>query len=139
MTENGWGSSVADFDNDGDVDLITNSLFRNDLANDNHWLQVRLVGGAPDEGLSNRSAIGATVSLTSASLSQLRQVSGGSGTSVQDSLVQHFGLGLAETADSLSVLFPGGGTVEIVDVAADQLIWVHEDGRTAVGYAPPVW
>jgi len=139
VTQNGWGSSVADFDHDGDVDLITNSLFRNDGTNDNHWLQVRLVGGAPDEGLSNRSAIGATVSLTSASTSQLRQVSGGSGTSTQDSLVQHFGLGLDETANTLSVLFPGGGTVDLAEVAADQLIWVHEDGRTAEGYAPPEW
>jgi hypothetical protein len=139
VTENGWGSSVADFDNDGDVDLITKSLFRNEWANDNHWLQVRLVGGAPDAGLSNRSAIGATVSLSSGSFSQLRQVSGGSGTSVQDSLVQHFGLGLDETVHTLSVLFPGGGTVELVDITADQLLWVHEDGRTAVGYAPPEW
>ena len=59
--------------------------------------------------------------------------------STQDSLVQHFGLGLDEAADTISVLFPGGGTVELADVAADQLIWVHEDGRTASGYAPPEW
>ncbi len=58
--DNGWGNAFADYDNDGDLDLLVASsdgvrLFRND-GNSNHWLQVRVVGRE-----SNRSGIGARV------------------------------------------------------------------------------
>ncbi|MBI5193306.1 MAG: VCBS repeat-containing protein [Nitrospirae bacterium] len=62
--DNGWGNAFADFDNDGDLDLITASgtgngvrLFRND-GNGNHYLQVKVVGSK-----SNRSGIGARVTV----------------------------------------------------------------------------
>ncbi len=138
VVQNGWGSAVSDYDHDGDLDMLSRTLHRNEHDNDNHWLQVRLVGGAGAGGLANRSAIGATIELTAASTDQLRQISGGSGTSVQDSLVAHFGLGLDDEAD-LHVLFPGGATVDVDGVAADQRIWIHEDGRTHTGFTPPAW
>jgi hypothetical protein len=138
VIQNGWGSAVSDYDQDGDVDLLTGALFRNDVDNGNSWLHVRLVGGAPDLGLSNRSAIGATIWVSSASTDQLRQVSGGSGTSVQDSFMQHFGLG-SDASATVTVQFPGGATVELTDVAVDRHLWIHEDGRTSVGSSPPGW
>jgi hypothetical protein len=46
----GRGLATADYDNDGDIDIVTNnrgdypSLLRNDGANDSHWLEILLIG-----------------------------------------------------------------------------------------------
>lgn len=66
-------------------------------------------------------------------------MSGGTGTGVQDSLTQHFGLGTATVADRVVVWFPGGTEVVLDSVSPDQRVWVHEDGRTATGPTPPGW
>lgn len=141
VVQNGWGAAAADYDQDGDVDMLAYALYDNHASEEGaHWIQVVAVGGMRGAdtslGLSNRAAIGAVVEARAGALSQLRHVSGGSGTSNQDSLVQHFGLGEAELIDELIVRFPGGATVTVEDVAADQRIWVCEDGRSAAGYHP---
>jgi hypothetical protein len=130
---------VADPDSDGDLDLVAYELFANRTDEANGWIKVTAVGGAGDGGRANRSAIGAVVQVTSGSLDQLRMVSGGSGTGVQDSLTQHVGLGASAQADRVTVWFPGGTSVSVDDVAAGLRLWVHEDGRTATGDAPPGW
>jgi hypothetical protein len=138
LVHNGWGAAVADYDNDGDVDVFSRALHRNDSDNSNQWLQIKLVGGAGEGGLANRSAIGSTVEISTTGGTQMRQVSGGSGTSVQDSMVSHFGLGVDATAD-LYITFTGGNTVTLSAVTAGQRLWVHEDGRTSSGVIPPSW
>src|SRR5258708_28879846 len=56
----GRGLATADYDNDGDIDIVTNnrgdypSLLRNDGGNANHWLEILLIGTK-----STRYAIGA--------------------------------------------------------------------------------
>ncbi len=146
VKRNGWGSSVSDFDRDGDVDLIAYDLFENTATELGHWVTIRLFGGlqggpADDwqtwTGLSNISAIGATVKVKTTRGEQLRHVSGGSGTGVQDSMNLHFGLGEADTIQSIEVLFQGGTSVIVEDVAADQQVWIHEDGSMEVGEAFP--
>ena len=131
----GWGAAAADHDNDGDLDLLTYELFRNDLSDetaDFGWLQVRAVGVG-----GNTSAIGATVAVEAGDLRQLRSVSGGSGTSSQDDLVQHFGLGDRDRVDRVEVTFPYGETVTVEGVGTDQRIWIYSDGRSGTGIAPP--
>ncbi len=138
----GWGSATADFDQDGDLDLIAYDLFRNDNANGNNWLKIRPIGGVNGgpldgwlewKGNANTSAIGAVITVVSGDKQQLRQVSGGSGTGVQDSLTQHFGLGSAENVESINVLFPGGTTLNFTDINVNQTIWIHEDGSMTTG------
>ncbi len=132
VVRNGWGAAAADYDNDGDVDLVAYDLFRNDLVSDNHWLQVRAVGL---EG--NPAARGAVVQVDSGDLSQLRMVSGGSGTSSQDSQTQHFGLGSRDSIDSITVYFPyQEDPVTITGVGVDQRVWVYSDGSHTTGWAP---
>ena len=68
---------------------------------------------------------------------QLRHVSGGSGTGVQDSSTLHFGLGTEDRVDSVIVYFPGGNTVTLTDLEVNQKLWVHEDGTYTSGFAWP--
>jgi hypothetical protein len=120
------GCAFGDFDNDGDVDiLIVNhneppSLLRNDLAADNHWLKIKLEGVK-----SNRSAIGARVTVRYGDKVQAQEVlSQSSYLSVNDSRL-HFGLGTATVAD-VEIRWPLGQVEKIAGVAADQLVRIRE-------------
>jgi hypothetical protein len=120
------GCAFGDFDNDGDVDiLIVNqneppSLLRNDVSAANHWLKIKLYGVK-----SNRSAIGARVTLRYGDKVQTQAVlSQSSYLSVNDSRL-HFGLGGAAVAD-VEIRWPLGQVEKLVKVAADRLIHVRE-------------
>ncbi len=132
------GAAFGDADRDGDPDLFmaddgdANRLYRNDQSTGNHWLQVRLHGTH-----SNRSAIGARVRIVSGGVSQVRELSGGSGFGSQDELLASFGLGANATVDSMVVNWPSG-IVEVVSPLAgvDQLLELTETSAPlAVG--PP--
>jgi len=134
VVHNGWGSAASDYDNDGDVDLVAYDLFRNDTAAaGNHWLQVRAVGGVT----ANWSALGARVEVDAGGRTLMNQVSGGSGTGCQDSMYLHFGLGSAAEVDMIRVFYPGGAVATVPGpVAADQRVWVYEDGTVTFGWTP---
>jgi len=120
------GCAFGDFDNDGDMDiLIVNqneppSLLRNDVTGGNHWIKVKLAGVK-----SNRSAIGARVTVRYGDRVQAQEVlSQSSYLSVNDSRL-HFGLGAATTVD-LEIRWPLGQVETLARVTADQLIYVTE-------------
>ena len=107
-TENGWGMSAADYDLDGDLDLVTNTaLFQNMGEDSGHWLQVRVVGNVS----SNFAGIGATVMVIAGQQRWIRSVEGGSAQGNQNSLTTHFGLGEVTEVDAIEVTFIGGGVV----------------------------
>jgi hypothetical protein len=118
------GSAVADYDNDGDLDVAINSiggalaLLRNDGAT-GHWLEVQLEGFHP----------GAVITATLPDGRELiREVrAGGSYLSSEDPRSQ-FGLGDAGTVSRLVVRWPGGERTVLEDVAADQLLNVEPPG-----------
>ena len=118
-TELGTGVVCADFDNDGDVDILqlhdALTLWRNDTVNRNH-LRVRLVGRAP-----NTEAAGARITVTSNGVTQMREVSIGSKFLSQDPTLQVFGLAGAEAAD-VSVQWPDGTETVRADVAHGTLL-----------------
>ncbi|MFH1497847.1 MAG: CRTAC1 family protein [Verrucomicrobiota bacterium] len=88
-TANTYQSAWADFDNDGDLDLVSGGrLFRNP-GNANHWLKVRLAGG----GRVNRAAVGSQVRIRLPGKTLTRQVEGATGEGNQNDLTLHFGLG----------------------------------------------
>jgi hypothetical protein len=123
----GRGSAVADFDNDGDLDIaISNSndrpeLLRNDGANANHWLEVMLVGVK-----SNRDGRGAALKLSTGGFVEYRQAQGGmSYMSAQDPRI-HFGLGQRKTVESLEITWPSGVVDKLANVPIDQIITVKE-------------
>ncbi len=131
----GRGCAFGDFDNDGDLDiLIINlneppSLLRNDVRGNGRWLKVKLIGTE-----SNRSAIGARVTVEYAGKRQAQNVDGqASYLSCSDRRL-HFGMGAAETAD-IEVSWPNGKKQAFSKVAANQLVVIRE-GATTVERAP---
>jgi hypothetical protein len=97
------GAVWADFDNDGDLDLFSKGLFRNDGPVGN-WLKVRLVGGDGQDTFG----IGATVTVTAGDLKLTRLVSAGKGEGSQNPFELHFGLGDNEVYDEITVNWLGG-------------------------------
>ena len=121
------GCAFGDFDNDGDMDiLIMNmneppSLLRADRGGSGHWLKVKLRGTR-----SNRSAIGARVSVRVGRSIQVQELhSQTSYLSVNDFRL-HFGLGSARSVDSIRVRWPDGSFEQFGTVRADQLVHIDE-------------
>ena len=127
------GAAFGDFDNDGDVDVVVNTvndypqLLRCDSKLNNNWIKVRTIGTK-----SNRSGIGARLTCTvhmpgeSKPHQQIDEVRSGGGYFSQNDLRVHFGLGKAEKVDLLEVRWPSGQVDTVKDVKANQLIYVKE-------------
>jgi enediyne biosynthesis protein E4 len=127
------GAAFGDLFNDGHIDVVMNVidstpvLLRNVVKNSNHWLEVKLVGGAK----SPRDAIGAKAWLTAGGVRQRGDVfSGGSYASSSD-LRLHFGLGAASKVDRLEIQWPSGSKEEIRVPATDRIVTIVE-GRGIV-------
>ena len=117
----GRGLSYADFDRDGDLDILltTNNgpavLFRNDQWAGNHSIRFALKGTK-----SNRDAIGATVQIFSGDLHQSRMVRGGSSYLSQSELPVTFGLAQRDKVDRLVIHWPSGSAEEYKNLPAQK-------------------
>ncbi len=134
------GAAFGDYDNDGDVDVFVLTvngparLLRNEAGNRNHWLRVKLVGGAGQEVerpgrttlLSNRNGIGARVTVWAGGRQQVGEVKSGSSYLSQNDFRLHFGLGSAVEADSVVIRWPGGIVDRLETLAADGEVVVQE-------------
>ena len=115
----GRGLAYADFDRDGDLDLLitTNNgpayLYRNDQLAGNHSIRFRLTGTK-----SNRDAIGAVVRVSSGGATQSRMVKGGSSYLSQSELPVTFGLDKRDRIDRVTIEWPNGRTEEYTNLAA---------------------
>ena len=120
------GCAVGDFDNDGDVDILVinhnepPSLLRNDVTGNQHWIKVKLRGVQ-----SNRSAIGARVTVRYGERVQAQEVMAQSSYLSCNDARLHFGLGAALVAD-IEIRWPLGRVEKFTGVSADQLVWVTE-------------
>ena len=115
----GRGLAYADFDLDGDLDLLitTNNgpayLFRNENAAGNNSMRFHLTGTK-----SNRDAIGAVVRIFYDGQSQSRMVKGGSSYLSQSELPLTFGLGKRTQIERAVIDWPSGRTEEFKGLAA---------------------
>ena len=127
------GCAFGDFDNDGDIDVVVNSingkpqLLRCDSHLRHNWIKVRTIGTK-----SNRSGIGARLKCVThppdetKPHQQIDEVRSGGSYISQNDLRIHFGLGQAEKVDMLEIHWPSGQLDTMKDIKPNQLIYVKE-------------
>jgi len=76
---------------------------------------------------SNRSAIGARVTVHSGNVNQLAEVRSGSSYCSQNDLRLHFGLGAATSMTSIEIAWPSGKKDTYKDLPADLIYTINED------------
>jgi hypothetical protein len=78
---------------------------------------------------SNRSAIGAEVTLESGGVKQRRIVDGGMGFASQNDRRPHFGVGKADWVDRVLIRWPSGEQQVLTNLAVNQFHTVTEPKR----------
>ena len=123
---NSHGVAAADFNNDGTLEIVVNnshdrpSLFKN-LGDHGNWLLLKLEGTK-----SNRSAIGARVTVHAGDHQQTQEVRSGGGYISQSDFRLHFGLGSATKADLIEIRWPSGLVERLENVSANRIVNIRE-------------
>jgi hypothetical protein len=134
------GTATADFDNDGDLDIVINNnpgdsgrpelaratLLRNNVGERRNWLAVEVHGTQ-----SNRDGVGALVTVEAGGEKFTRLVTAGSGFASQQSARLYFGLGDKTQIDAVTVRWPNGRVEKFTSdqnraIAARRLIRITE-------------
>ena len=130
------GAAFGDYDDDGDIDVLVMNmgtpvtLLRNSLDGEGSWIRLALQGTE-----SNRSAIGALVSIEASSLSQTRAVLSQSSYVSHNDLRVHFGLGESDGVERIVVRWPDGGEETFPGVAGRQ-DWLLVEGSGEAAALP---
>jgi hypothetical protein len=121
------GTAFGDINNDGNIDVVVYnvggppSLFLNESKSANHRVLIQLVGTK-----SNRSAIGARVTVTAGKLVQIDEVRGGGSYLSSNDQRLHFGLAAEPVIKSLKIDWPSGLVETLTNLPADQLYRIVE-------------
>jgi hypothetical protein len=121
------GSAVADYDNDGRMDVIVTTmgdrpfLLHNRDNSGNHWLTVDLEGTK-----SNRDGFGARVAVTAGGKTQVEESRCVFGFLMQSDRRLHFGLGKAASVERVEITWPGKQVQELTNLKVDQILKVRE-------------
>lgn len=125
-----FGAATADFDNDGDLDLVTldhdggANVYRNDTSGQNR-IQVRLRGKQ-----SNRFGIGAVVRVETSEGMQSRTLSTARGYASGSEVVAHFGLGTESVVRKIVVEWPTGAEQVYSNIEADFAFLIQESSAS---------
>jgi hypothetical protein len=114
----GRSVALADLWNRGVLDVVVANqngpllVYKNTVAPESEWIEFELEGTK-----SNRSAIGAKVTMFWNGQQQAQEVSGGSGFAAQNDRRLHFGLGRNPSVEKAVIRWPSG-KVQIIDKPA---------------------
>ena len=127
-TEQGRGVICADFDGDGDVDILqlhvnaqnSATLYEN-TSDSNHYLSVDLIGNT-----SNTAAVGARITLSANNKDYVRDVMLGSNFASHNPTQQVIGIGEADSIQRLHIAWPDGTETVLDNLDADQHLIVEQ-------------
>ncbi|MDJ0757314.1 MAG: CRTAC1 family protein [Ardenticatenaceae bacterium] len=116
----GRGSAAADYDNDGDLDIIMASIggplrLLENQGEKGNWLQIALTGTFPGAVVRAELADGQIIE---------REMHIGSSYLASEDPRCHIGLGEADKIEKLTVFWPDGRETSLSGVEANQLIWI---------------
>ena len=126
-TRVGRGLAVADFDNDGFLDVAISSLgrrgvlLRNRGVSKNTWIEIRAEGTT-----SNKFGLGATVRVQTPGTLQVREINNAASYQSANDIRLHVGLGTAKVIPQIEILWPSGTRQVLKDVGANQILTVKE-------------
>ena len=134
----GRGAAYADYDGDGDADIVVQQnqgpalLLRNDLTPRRHFLRVQLTGTK-----SNRDGIGADVRVYTDAGAQRQMLRTGISYLSQSDFPLLFGLGQATRAARVEIVWPSGVADVYRDVPADTTLEAVEGGSNTTAATKP--
>jgi enediyne biosynthesis protein E4 len=132
------GLAVADFDDDGALDLLVSNLdsapvlLRNTSTGRGHWIRIKLIGTK-----SNRDAFGARVEVVAGSRKQMDEVRSNSSFESASDPRLHFGLAGATRVDRIVIRWPSGSSEVIENELADQELVIKETSGVISRRASP--
>jgi enediyne biosynthesis protein E4 len=134
----GYSPSIADYDNDGDLDIFfTNTgqscVLLQNQGPFNNWIEFRLRGSG-----SNLNGIGARLTAWLQGRPQTQAVIAGQGyLGTGSDLTVHFGLGSSNQLDSLVVQWPSGARDRLYHLVANQKLTLYEGSAPPRDTSPP--
>lgn len=123
----GRGMAVGDFDNDGDLDVLTSNngepplLLRNQGGNRNNWIGLDLVATK-----SNSAAVGAVISWQAGAVKRRRLKTGGGSYLSSHDPREILGVGSATKIDFVEIRWPSGKIDRLTELPLNIYIRVVE-------------
>jgi hypothetical protein len=123
----GRGLAVADYDNDGDLDVVMANqgqapiLLKNQGTPGASWITIRAKGKA-----DNGFGLGARVEIQAGARRQIGEITNVASYLSANDIRAHFGLGAAKIIDRLTIRWPSGKTQTLTGVGVNQILTVEE-------------